>query len=210
MPIKKDKRDRQYIYDVKNRWNTSALFILKLVMGETLDKLLTYRIVNSYLRDKDREDLLTNVLFVLFKPDDWPEFETFVEQQEQTKDFLEEYDYEGGYVVLVYRIPFSLKRDFEKFKEGKYSEFSASTKNLFKKMIPDGRMGKLQKSLQWEIFEKEPDLREQLEDDLDVVLPDDSEVWSIPSTIKETLNINQIRDNEEQRSGKSNRKAQRT
>ncbi len=192
-------RDREYIYQVKKRWNTSAIFLVKLVMGETLDKLGDndisegYRLVNTYLKDRNREDFKTDTLLLLFKPDNWAEFDMFLEKQESHKNFIEEYDYDKGYVVLAYKIPLILKKDFLKFKDGKYSEFSKGSKQEFNRMIPSGIFGGGKvKSLQWEIFEKEQDLKEQLENDLDVQLPEGSEVWSVPNLQNEILNIDLI------------------
>lgn len=203
------KRDRTYIYQVKKRWNASAIFLVKLVMGETLDRLGDndinegFKLVNTYLHDKQREDFTTDTLLLLFRPENWAEFETFLEKQEQHKNFIEEYDYDKGYVVLAYKIPLSLKKDFIKFKQGRYSEFSKASKQEFKRLIPSGIFGgRAVKSLQWEVFDREQDLKEQLEDDLDVQLPIDSEVWSVPSILRETLIIEDIYEQSNNKSTK--------
>src|SRR5687768_5394776 len=119
------------------KYNCSTLFMLKPTIGINW-KILEdeFGMINSYLKDKTREDLEGNLLFVLFKPVDFDYFELFLEeQQERAENFIEDYDYAGGYVVMVYRIPEILKEDFELFKKGKYSKLSKLLKNCYEREV---------------------------------------------------------------------------
>ncbi len=198
--------------------NASKFFLLIPVMGGKIDwgEMEENNFINSYLKDKNREDIEEDVLFVLFKPPDFDNFELFLQKQQENPDFIEDYDYEGGYVVLVYRINNALKADFNKFKQGKYSEFSDITKRMFKRMIPEEGVifgEKLVMSFQWKVFNKSPVLKRELEELFEIPLDANAEIWSIPNEEKETLNIDLIKEihnseeYEQQSAKKSNRKA---
>lgn len=177
--------------------NASTLFLLTPVTRQEKELLNEYQLINSYLRDKDREDLVGDLLFVLFKPTDLEYFELFTyTQAHENEDFLEDYDYAGGYVVIVYRIPQWLKEDFEKFKRGEYSKFSDKAKGFFRKMKKaKGRIESTQ-SIQWDVFNKETTLRKDIEKYVGEPIDPTQELWPVPNMEKETLNILKFRKNE--------------
>lgn len=172
------------------KYNCSALFILKPVVGINYGTLKeNYGFINSYLRDKAREDLTGNLLFVLFRPQDFEYFEMFISEQSLDNDnYLEDYDYSNGYVVMVYRIPEKFKEDFEKFKEGKYSKLSSLIKNCYEKEIKTFLIP--EESFQWSVFNKSSKLRKTLEEFLDCQFTKDMELWQLPDIEnKEVLDI---------------------
>lgn len=172
------------------KYNCSTLFILKPVVGESYGSLReNYGFINSYLKDKAREDLSGDLLFVLFKPEDFEYFGMFVSEQiAENHNFIEDYDYTDGYVVIVYKIPQVMKEDFEKFKKGEYSKFSHIIKNCYKKEIKS--FIDPNKSFQWKVFDKSKELKKELEDFLDVQFTKDMELWQIPDVEgKEILDI---------------------
>lgn len=174
------------------KYNCSTLFILQPVTGvKWSEQEEEFGMINSYLKDKAREDLTGDLLFVLFKPKDFDYFELFVQEQEGNNSaFLEDYDYADGYVVLVYRIREELKKDFELFKQGKYSKLSELIRKsydrevrAFIKPIP---------SFQWEVFRRATRLRKELEEFFETQLEKEAELWAIPDMNKETLDIEKI------------------
>lgn len=174
------------------RYNTSTLFILKPVVGINFGVLKKeFGVINSYLKDKAREDLEGDMLFVLFKPVDFDYFEQFLEeQQENSANFLEDYDYAGGYVVVVYKIPEKMKEDFELFKQGKYSKLSDIIKNCYDKEVK--AFLKPMPSFQHEVFSRAKRLKEELEEFLNAKFEKGAELWSLPDLSeggKETLDI---------------------
>lgn len=176
------------------RYNASTLFLIRPIMRKSLSDLDEYNLINSYLKDKNREDLDEDLLFVLFKPKDFDFFSFFTAKEELNENFIEDYDYEGGYTVLVYKIPISLKRDFEKFKEGKYSEFSNYTKNLYKKAVQVGVLSE-KSSFQWQVFKKDPELHKELEEYVGEKLDEGIELFPVPNLERETLDIQKINEN---------------
>lgn len=172
--------------------NASTLFLLTPVSGHDVDLLREYQLLDSYLKDIDREDLDGNLLFVLFRPQDREFFELFLyTESAENENFVEEYDYAGGYIVLVYKIPEWLTDDFVRFKDGKYSKFSAKTKAMFKKTKKIGI--KSLTTIQWDVFSKNKDLKQDLERFIGESIPDDMELYGIPDMQKETLNIQKFR-----------------
>jgi len=179
---------------LKNSTNTSTLFLLQPITRMEREFLNEYQLINSYLKDVSREDLEDDLLFVLFKPNDFDYFELLIHTQStENEDFVEDYDHGDGYVVLVYKIPEWMKNDFEKFKKGKYSEFSDKTKGFFKKVkkIP-GRLHTTT-SIQWDVFNKSEKLRKDLEEFIGEPLDKNAELFSIPNMEKETLDIEKIK-----------------
>lgn len=169
------------------KYNCSTLFILKPVVGVNWGILEEeFGLINSYLKDKSREDLTGDLLFILFKPIDFDYFELFLEEQSNRNNaFLEDYDYAGGYVVMVYRIPEHMKPDFELFKQGKYSKLSSIIKEAYDKEVK--AFLKPQPSFQWRVFKKDPSLRKELEEFLGSHFTKDMELWEMPDVDKKEL-----------------------
>ncbi len=179
---------------IKNN-NASTLFMLTPVSGHEKDTLLEYQLINSYLKDVNRDDLGDNLLFVLFKPDDMEFFELFLyTESANNENYVEDYDYAGGYIVLVYKVPDWLKEDFERFKRGEYSKFSMKTKNLFSKTISMRTGLKTVTTIQWDVFSKSEELRKDLEAYVGQPISKDTELYSAPNTDRETLDITKFRN----------------
>ena len=80
-------------------------------------------IINGYIKDVDRDAEYQNCIYLLFKPDDMDKFRNFLDSElERTNDIVEDYDYDGGYVVVVYKLNPKFEKDFVIVKEGKYSK----------------------------------------------------------------------------------------
>lgn len=177
------------------RYNCSTLFILKPVVGVNWGILKSdFGLINSYLKDKAREDLNGDMLFVLFKPTDFDYFEMFLEEQsEKNLSFVEDYDYTGGYIVIVYKIPEILKPDFELFKKGQYSRFSSLIKECYDKQV----VAFLQPhpTFQWGVFEKAKWLKKELEEFLETQIERGSELWNLPDIEgKEVLTLEKLEE----------------
>src|SRR6266498_2837841 len=89
--------------------------------------------MDGYLDDMNREIRYENSLYLLFKPTSMEKFNQFlILENERTPNLVDDYDYEGGYIVLVYRLESKYLNDYQLFLESKYSMFS----NELKKAIP--------------------------------------------------------------------------
>jgi DNA recombination-dependent growth factor C len=83
-------------------------------------------------------------------------------------------------------------------REGLYSRTSEDFQKMFSKVIKIVKNGlhKDEISLQYRIFNKTEDLRLYWEDRIDVVFTENMEVWGGFDSIKETLNLDNIKQKE--------------
>jgi hypothetical protein len=154
-------------------------------------------IINGYIKDVDRDVEYPNCIYLLFKPDDMDKFRNFLESEhERTNDIVEDYDYDGGYVVVVYKLNPKFEKDFVIVKEGKYSKTSQEFQNLFPKAVKIVTNGlhRDEISLQIRVFKKTEDLREFWEEKLGVDFDEEQEVWEGWDEEKEILNINKLKE----------------
>lgn len=92
---------------------------------------------------------------------------------------------EGNQYFSVFEVPSFYLEDVSKFKEGKYSQFSNSTKEQIRKksglnykIAQPG--GKFRSAPELLVLDKDKALREKLEEDLAVKISEDAELASIP------------------------------
>jgi len=160
-------------------------------------KLLDNGFVNGYIKDGKRETQYENAVYLLFKPEDLDKFRNFLDgEYERTKSIIDDYDYEDGYVVVVYEINSKLKNDIELIKQGKYSKTSPAFQGIFPKVVQIKKKGlrRDEISLQYRVFNKTEDLVQFWEDKLGMELPDDVEVWHGFFEEFETLDLDKIKE----------------
>ncbi len=153
--------------------------------------------INAYIEDSRREVQYQDCISLLFKPTNLDKFREFVDSEyERTKDLVEDYDYEDGLVVLVYKLNPYYKKDFDLIKQGQYSKTSKKFQELFTKTVKIVRLGlhKDEISLQYRIFNKAEDLVMFWEDKLGVTFDKDQEVWEGFEEVNEMLNIDKIKE----------------
>ena len=156
--------------------------------------------INAYVRDVRKEDHYDECIYLLFKPENLDKFREFLDNEyERTKAVIEDYDYEDGFVVVVYKLDDKYKNDFVLVKQGKYSKTSKDFQKLFPKVIKITRNGlnKDEISLQYRIFNKAEDLVSFWEDKLGIdlieIVGDDFEVWEGWDESKEILELDKIK-----------------
>jgi hypothetical protein len=155
--------------------------------------------VNGYMSDIRRDAQYKNAVYLLFKPDNLDKFREFLEKEsERTKLLLDDYDYEDGFVVVVYTLESKWKKDFALIKEGLYSKTSKEFQDLFPKVIKimKNNLHRDEISLQHRIFRKSEDLRQYWEDKIDISFTDDMEVWEGFQIENETLDLDKIKQEE--------------
>lgn len=173
---------------------TSVFIVPTLSIGK--DKLLDNGFLNGYIKDVKRDVQYENAVYLLFKPQDLDKFRNFLDgEYERTKSIIDDYDYEDGYVVVVYEINPRLKPDIELIKQGKYSQTSKKFQEIFSKVVQIKKQGlrRDEISLQYRVFNKTEDLVQFWEDKLGVKLPDDVEVWHGFFEEDESLDLNKIK-----------------
>lgn len=154
--------------------------------------------INGYSRDGSRDIQYENSIYLLFKPKDLDKFRGFLDgEYERTKNVIDDYDYEDGYVVVVYELNGKFKKDFALVREGLYSKTSPEFQAKFPKIVKIKRGGlhKDEISLQYRVFNKTEDLRKYWEDKLGVDFDEEWEVWDGFDLDKETLNLDKIKEN---------------
>jgi len=158
--------------------------------------------INGYVKDDRKEIQYEDSIYVLFKPVDLDKFREFLDSEyERTKSVIEDYDYEDGYVVVVYQLNKKYKKDYELIKKGKYSKTSKSFQDEFPKFVKieksEGNM-KEEMSLQARVFKKTEDLVDFWEEKLGINLKEtvgeDYEVWEGWNESKEILELDKIKE----------------
>lgn len=162
--------------------------------------LLNNGFINGYIKDVVKDLEYKNSIYLLFKPENLDKFREFLDKEyERTKAVVDDYDYPGGFVVVVYKLDDKFKKDFELIKQGKYSKTSAKFQALFPKVVKV-KLGGLQRdeiSLQYRVFNKTQDLIQFWEDRLGVMFEDDQEIWYAFEEENETLDSEKLKQHED-------------
>lgn len=152
--------------------------------------------INGYSNDKGSDLQYDDSIYLLFKPKNLDRFREFLESEyERTKDVLDDYNYEDGFVVVVYKLDVNFKSDFSLIREGKYSKTSPSFQALFPrvtKIVKNG-LHRDEISLQYRIFNKTEDLVEFWEKEFGMSFDKSYEVWNGFNIENETLDIEQFK-----------------
>ena len=180
--------------------NITSIFMVP-TLKVPKDALRGNGFINAYVKDARKEDHYDESIYLLFKPENLDKFREFLDSEyERTKAVIEDYDYEDGYVVVVYQLDEKYKNDFVLIKQGKYSKTSANFQKLFPKVIKIVRKGlsKDEISLQYRIFNRAEDLVSFWEDKLGIdlveTIGEDFEVWEGFDESKEILEIDKIKE----------------
>jgi hypothetical protein len=166
------------------------------------DALRANGFINAYIKDSGSEHQYKDSIYLLFKPTDLDKFREFLDSEfERTKTIIEDYDYDDGFVVVVYQLNEKFKEDFSLVKKGRYSKTSKDFQKMFPKVVKILKNGlnRDEVSLQYRIFNKSDDLKEFWEEKLGInmklTIGDDFEVWDGFDESKEILEINKIKEN---------------
>lgn len=161
----------------------TTLFLLPITGNIAMD-LKQYGFLNAYIQDELKSEQYENCVICLFQPKDIVDFDMFVEEEKLTKvNVVDEYDYPGGFSVIVYSLGKEYESDIEKIMEGKYSK----TSRRYKQLIPE-RLKLMQgKTIQHMVFEKSPVLKKELEKLYDIEIPEDIDYWEMFDKSQEIL-----------------------
>lgn len=166
-------------------------------LGVPRGALVENGFINGYSKDDSRDVQYENSIYLLFKPKNLDKFREFLDSEyERTKAIVDDYDYENGYVVVVYELDKKFSKDFDLVRKGKYSKTSKPFQALFPKVIKLVRNGlhKDEISLQYRVFNRTEDLVKFWEDKLDVEFDEDQEVWHGYIEEDEVLNIEKLKE----------------
>ncbi len=176
--------------------SVSTIFMVP-TLGIDRESLRKNGFLNGYESDKDKEDNYADAVYLLFHPPNMDRFREFLDYEyDRTSSLIEDYDAEKDFIVLVYSLNPKFKMDFELIKQGKYSKTSQEFQSIFPKVVKVMKKGlpREETTLQYKIFNKSDDLREYWESRIAVDFDNDKEVWNGYDIIKETLDIERIKE----------------
>jgi hypothetical protein len=174
----------------------TSIFIVP-TLGINRDSLRENSFLNGYVEDDSKDVQYSKCVYLLFRPTDLDKFRAFLNKEyERTKTIIDDYDYEGGFVIVVYKLNDKFKTDYGLVKLGRYSKTSKEFQALFPKIVKvqTGSVKKEEISLQYRIFNKTEDLRVYWSELLDIDFDETMEVWQGWIEEKEILNINQLKE----------------
>ena len=174
---------------------TSIFIVPTLSIGR--ERLADNGYINGYMKDGRKDIQYESCVYLLFKPEDLDKFREFLDTEyERTKSIIDDYDYEDGYVVVVYIPSSRIGKDLELVKQGKYSKTSSQFQQLFPKVIKIkvNGLSRDQLSIQYRIFNKTNDLKEYWEEKLGVEFDEDQEVWYGFFEEEEVLDLDKIKN----------------
>lgn len=181
----------------KIKKNCTTVFMVA-PFGVGRERLASNGFIGAYLGDVDKPELhYERGIYFLFKPENIMDFQDFLyEERERGAKIVEDYDYEEGFVVMIYLLDDRYKEDYKKFLEGKYSKFSQEFKKNFpeKVIINTGGYEREEITTQQRIFNKDISLKEYWEDFFNIDMGD-LELWSKPNLEKDSeeyINITKI------------------
>lgn len=181
---------------VELKKNITSIFMVP-TLKINRENLKVNGFINGYVKDVRRDVQYENCIYVLFRPENIETFRDFLDTEyERTKSIIDDYDYEDGFVVLVYQLDKKFKRDFDLVKQGKYSKTSPEFQELFPRIIKIKKDGysRDEVSLQYRIFNKTEDLKTYWEEKIGIMFDEDMEIWSGWIEENEVLNIDKIKD----------------
>ena len=162
------------------------------------DKLKDNGYINGYAKDESPDAAsYENCVYLLFKPSNLDKFRSFLDgEYERTKSVIDDYDYEDGYIVVVYKLNPKFNKDYKLVKEGLYSRTSKEFQALFPKIVKIVKNGlhRDEISLQYRVFNKTEDMILFWEEKLGVIFDHDQEVWHGYEYKNEVFNIKKIKE----------------
>ena len=154
--------------------------------------------INGYAKDETPDAVsYENCVYLLFKPSNLDKFRNFLDgEYERTKSVIDDYDYEDGYIVVVYKLNPKFNKDYKLVKEGLYSRTSREFQELFPKIVKIVKNGlhRDEISLQYRVFNKTEDMITFWEEKLGVIFDHDQEVWHGYEYKNEVFNIKKIKE----------------
>ncbi len=173
---------------------TSIFMVPTLKIGKK--KLNSNGFVNAYIKDSRRDVQYDECIYLLFHPENLDAFREFLDEEyERTKSIVDEYDYENGFVVVVYKLDEQFKEDFQLIREGKYSKTSEKFQEQFPKFvtIEKDKLKKEEISLQFRVFNKTSDLQEFWEEKIGVRFTSEQEFWEGFHEENEILDLDDVK-----------------
>ena len=160
--------------------NKSSLFILPMLEGNRHYYMYNTLLMNVFIGDKTN----SNCIILLYRFSNDPLFLRLEQNIRNSRLFKASYTPDPNYILFMMDVPEYHQEDFNKFKEGKYSEMNDLYKLRilnFHEMDIDGTIG--------QIMFKSKERKAYLEEKLQVKLNNNAELLSIMQPKNELLNL---------------------
>lgn len=164
----------------KKRKNKSSEFILPMLGGNRQLFLYNSLLENCYVGTNEDK----NCIVVVYQDSSSKLFAKFENALISFRNFLKAYDLKD-YIVFVFRVPASHKKDFKCFLKGEYSKMSID----YKLQVLEFHDQDIEDRLGGILF-KSDERRERMEHALNAEIDESSELYSIPTLEEEIYNIN--------------------
>jgi len=181
------------LYDDFRAWTATNMFILP-TLGMDRGRLKNIGMLNAYIRDELHEEYKGGI-YVLFRPKD--EFDSFLEECRRKKMIIDEYDYPGGFVIVVFKYPISIENDVELIMKGQFSKTSIPYRNMITKTYRVDEMGRAKEylTIQHQIFSKSQSIIDYWWDKYQITFDKEDEVWEFNFN-KEIFNLETLKQYE--------------
>lgn len=177
------------LYD--GRFSKTSQFMIPAIGINVTHKLVFPYFENAFLADRGHKHNYTRPIFVLFSITSFKE-ENWINVYNaliRSKNFITEYDVgiqKNKYLLmLVFSVPEEYSQDYYNFRVGKYSHFSENYKKKFTEFLDKK---KTKRNIHWQIINRDPVLKEQIETAFNVpnnLLDDKDEIWEKPRNERE-------------------------
>lgn len=167
-------------------------------LGIPRGELTNNGFINGYIKDARRDVQYEGVIYLLLRPKNLDKFREFLDSEyERTKNVIDDYDYEDGLIVIVYKLDPNFKPDFDLVKKGKYSKTSLDFQATFPTVVKIVKNGLHldEVSLQYRIFNRSQDLISYWEKEFGMVFDHDQEVWRGFREEDEILTLDKMKEN---------------
>ena len=163
---------KKLVYTLTTAYLTkSSMFVMPMMTGNRRLYMFDTLFVNCFIGIKDYENKI--VLLYRFSGD--TVFLRFEQALQKFPGFVETFDPSPHFVAFVFNVPDKHLDNYVHFLNGRYSEFSPEYKEAvldFHGFTVDGELG--------QIMFKSASRRQRMENQLEVAIDEDAELYSIP------------------------------
>lgn len=186
----------------KIRYNKSKTYLLPLLSELIeLDARFFNHLINTYIYDDSSTYKKGDHFYILhdfsFKN---PEFTAYERKITNNQYFVDLIDIDNK-VLYIFKFPEDYKKEYDYFKEGKYSKFGTDAKNIilnFFGKVYSGNLNAVAFLLKVkQILFKDKKLKEQIEKDLKVILSTEAELTDIMDKDNETFKLSDLKKKKE-------------
>jgi len=158
--------------------SATNLFVLP-ILNIGREKLLKVGFVEAFIKDELRELEYENAVYLLFKPENWDEFNLFLEEQREVRMPLVDEYHHGEWAVVIYQYPKQWQRDVDIIMTGKFSQVSRRYKDLIPFYYKVNRNGIIEEEImnQHLIYNKSQKVKDYWKKELDLDFEEQDEVW---------------------------------